>query len=95
MRRITCSASSYAATASLGALLVPPHDWMASQNAPVPRPNSMRPFVRISRVATDFAKIAGALIGRSLTSGKYLIFLVDAAKTLIRVQVSRKLPLYG
>src|SRR5438309_2142799 len=29
----------------------------------------MRPFVMISSVATDFAKIAGALIGRSITTG--------------------------
>src|SRR6266704_1255521 len=64
MRRITCGASSYAATASLGVLLFPPHDWIASQNAPVPRPNSMRPFVRRSSVATDLPMRAPAIVAK-------------------------------
>src|SRR5947207_2131865 len=86
---------SDAATAALRGLRLPPQDWIASQNAPVPRPNSMRPFVKMSSVEAAFASIAGALIGRSLTSGKNRIFLVEAARALISVQVSKKLPLYG
>ena len=86
---MTPIASSSASTASPGASRTPPAASMASQNAPVPRPSSTRPPLRMSSEATDPASTTGLRSGRFATFGATRRVEVRAAMTESRVQASR------
>ena len=88
-------ASSSAWTASPGLRRGPPTATIASQNAPVPRPSSARPSLRMSSVATDWASTAGSRRGRLATLGATRTADVRAAIAESSVQASRCLAWYG
>ena len=82
-------ASARASTPCPGVSRRPPIAPIASQKAPAPIPSSIRPPLRMSRLATDRATTAGCRSGRLSTLGASFTRPVAAARNEISVQVSR------
>ncbi len=78
--RITSIASESASTLSPGFNRSPPIAAIPSQNAPAPRPSSIRPPLRMSRLATLRASTAGLRSGRLATFGASRTVSVSAAR---------------